>query len=256
MLARLTRVPLESLLNVRNLLSLAFLVVITVAYIGIVTPLATVPSPGGYRLPFTVEAVIYAVIFVLYFAHFGYRMFRPVKPVEEAEKPPKWHLVGRVTLMPLFFVVVGGLYLTGAMIYSPHLFEAARVAFGVPVVPFAINLHVLFAILLVVTGLALLAFEVGSAVVRKRGWAWLLKGRYPGIKALYWVLAMAVVVQVVTGLLLLGALTPWGPEGSLPFLSLSVEQLVRSIHGPLGALIFGVFVGHVYLRLRPEYKLR
>lgn len=256
MLAKVTRVPLQALLDVRMLISLVFLVAVTVFYLAVVAPLATVASPGGYRLPFTVEAIIYAVFFGLFFVHFSYRLLRPASVPEEAEGAPRWHLAGALTLRPLFFLVVGGAYLTGAMIYSPHLFEVVSGVFATPVVPFAISLHAIFGFLIMITGVALVIFETASAFLRNRVRDWLFKGRYLGIKALYWVLAIVVVIQAITGILLLGAFSPWGPFGSVPFMSLSVEQLVRSLHGPLGAVVFAVFVGHIYLRLRPEYRIR
>jgi cytochrome b subunit of formate dehydrogenase len=255
--ARIPRVALESLLNQRSLVSLGFLVLIAVFYLAIVAPFATIPVLGAYRVPFTVEAGIYAIAFAALFAHFAYRLVRPFQARGMAEAVPRWLLYGNVTVRPLFFVVVGGSYVTGAMVASPHMFEFVPSMVGVPTVPFAINVHTIFSFLLIVTGILLVVFEVTTVVLGKRKIRdWLVRARYPEIKALYWVFAVAIIVEGITGILLLGALSPWGPFGVFPFLSLSAEQLVRTIHGPLGAVVLSVYAGHVYLRLRPEYKLR
>jgi cytochrome b subunit of formate dehydrogenase len=257
MLARIPRVTVESLLNRRNIVALGFLVLITLFYLAIIAPSATIPVLGAYRVPFTVEAGIYAIAFAALFAHFSYRLVKPFQSKAAVEAAPHWLLYGNVTVRPLFFVVVGGSYVTGAMVASPHMFEFVPSMVGIPTVPFAISLHTVFSFLLVVTGILLIVFEVTSVILGKRKVRdWLLRARYPEIKALYWVFAVAIVVEGITGILLLGTMSPWGPFGLFPFLSLSAEQLLRTIHGPLGAVVVAAYVGHVYLRLRPEYRLR
>jgi cytochrome b subunit of formate dehydrogenase len=257
MLARIPRVTVESLLNRRNIVALGFLILITLFYLAIIAPSATIPVLGAYRVPFTMEAGIYAIAFAALFVHFSYRLVKPFESKAVSEAAPHWLLYGNVTVRPLFFVVVGGSYVTGAMVASPHMFEFVPSMVGIPTVPFAISLHTVFSFLLVVTGILLIVFEVTSVILGKRKVRdWLLRARYPEIKALYWVFAVAIVVEGITGILLLGTMSPWGPFGLFPFLSLSAEQLLRTIHGPLGAVVVAAYVGHVYLRLRPEYKLR
>ncbi len=243
-------------LTTRTVLSGAFIAGVGALYYGIVAPIANTPIPSDYRFPFSYEANIYLAFVAIYGLHFVFRLARP-KATPEAPPGSKGGtaLLG-AALRALFLLVVGGSYLTGAMVATPALFSFAPNITGNSVVIFAQSLHDLFATLIIALGTLIVINEVVRVVRKKQTMReWLVSARYPEIKLLYWGIAILVVVQGAIGLFLLGSISPVGPFGIVANNVYGFETLLRHIHGPMGAVIISVFYGHVYLRLRPEYSL-
>jgi len=247
----------------RTALAGLFLVALTTLYFVLVLPVANAEiPPSNYRWPFQFISLVYAVDIGVLSIEFFYRLWKPAKPALPRESPiGRWDVLGMV-LRFAFMLVLGGQYLTGAMISTPTVFESAFSIFpsslvGTSVPIFAEFLHSLFAALIIIVGLAIFVFEVVKIALHKQTLSdWLFKARYPEIKALYWLVTLAVIVQGILGLFLLGTISPVGPFALVGLNSYGFETLVRHIHGPLGAVIFALFSNHIYYRLRPEYRVR
>ncbi len=246
-------------MTTRVVFSGLFIVGVGALYYGVISPIANVPIPADYRFPFSFEANIYLLFVVAYGVHFVYRLLRP-SPAAMGEmgqgRKSASAVIGMI-LRAAFLLSVGGSYLTGAMIATPGIFNVAPSITGLSVVFFANYLHGFFAISLIVLGILILINEVirvgrGEQTARE----WLFSARYPEIKLLYWIIAILVIAQGTLGLFLLGTISPVGPFSLIGSNVYGFEDLIRHIHGPMGAVIISVFYGHVYLRIRPEYSIR
>ena len=247
----------------RTVVAGLFLVALTVLYFVLVLPVANAEiPPSNYRWPFQFITIFYAIDIAILSIEFFYRLYRPAAPTPPRENPISKSDVLGMVLRFGFMLVLGGQYLTGAMISTPSVFTGAfnalppsLVGYNVPI--FADFLHSLFASLIVAFGLAIVVFEIVKIALHRSTWRnWLVTARYKEIKALYWIIAIAVIVQGTLGLFLLGTFTPIGPFGLIGLNSYGFETLIRHIHGPLGAVIFALFSNHIYYRIRPEYRIR
>ena len=246
----------------RTILSGLILVGLGVLYFVLVLPVANAAIiPSNYRWPFQFITIFYAIDLSVLGIEFIYRLGRPARPPPLRENPITKSDVLGMLLRGGFMLILGGQYLTGAMISSPQVFAPALSAFpvtliGISPVIFADSLHTLFAGLIIAFGLAIIVFEVTKIALHKSTWSnWLIKARYPQIKALYWLLAIVVIVQGTLGLFLLGTITSIGPFGLVGLNGYGFETWVRHIHGPLGAVTFALFTNHVYYRVRPEFSV-
>ncbi|MDG7007050.1 MAG: hypothetical protein JRN06_02260 [Nitrososphaerota archaeon] len=231
-----------------------FIVALGVFYEGIVLP-ATSFETNVYRYPFSFEANIYLVAVILMAIHFVVRLFIPRQSLGEPVTVTRTIGV-EMALKVAFLLEVGGSYLTGTMIATPEIFQPFKFLVG-GIVPFALNIHSLFATLLIATGVGIVVLEVARIAVKKLTWKqWLLSARYVEGKALYWVLAVVVIFQGTLGLLLLGSISPIGPFGLFGGYSYNFESLLTHLHGPTAAVLISLFFGMVYLRIRPDYSVR
>ncbi len=248
---------------IRTAVAGLFLVALATLYFVLVLPVANseIP-PSNYRWPFQFITLVYAVDIGVLSIEFFYRLWKPAKPTPSRESPiGRWDVLG-MALRFAFMLILGGQYLTGAMISTPSVFQPPFNAFpsslvGLSVPIFAEDLHSLFAFLIVIVGVAIFVLEVVKVALHKQTLnEWLFKARYPQIKALYWLITLVVIVQGALGLFLLGTISPIGPFAIVGLNSYGFETLVRHIHGPLGAVVFALFSNHIYYRLRPEYRVR
>jgi hypothetical protein len=244
----------------RTVISGIWLGALAVLYFVLVYPvaIAEVP-PSDYRFTFFIIAAIYAVDLGILSIEWLYKVVRPPRAIPPATPMGKLGALG-MGLRTAFVVSVGGSYVTGAAVATPTVFSSLQFLAGGGTVPILADyLHSIFASLLVAFGLVIVAFElVKIAAHRSTFRDWLVKARYPEVKLFYWMFAIAVIVQGVVGVFLLGTISPIGPF-PFPFvgnLAYSLETLLRHIHGPLGAVTFALFTNLIYFRLRPEFSIR
>jgi hypothetical protein len=230
-------------------------------YFVIIYPVAIAEVPyAGYRFTFNVIDAIYAINLAILATEWLYKLARPPMSSIGTEPISRSNALGMV-LRFAFMLCIGGSYVTGAAIASPQVFNPlipSLASLGaVNDVWFGAYLHSIFATLLIVFGAAILIFEVAKIATKKSSFRnWFVKARYPEIKLFWWLLAVAVIVQGVLGLFLLGTVSPLGPWGLIGLNSYSFENLVRLIHGPMGAVTFALFTNQIYFRLRPEFHIR
>ncbi len=231
-----------------------FILALGVFYEGVVLP-ATSFETAVYRYPFSFEADIYLIAVILMAMHYVARFFVPKRASAEPVKMTR--ILGlEMALKVAFLLSVGGSYLTGTMIASPEIFTPMTFLTGATI-PFALNLHSLFATLLIGTGIAIVVLEVARIVTKRLTLKqWLFSARFLEAKVLYWILAAVVIFQGILGLYLLGSISPIGPFGLIGLNSYAFESLVRSLHGPTAAVLISLFYGMVYLRLRPDYSIK
>ncbi len=231
-----------------------FIIALGFFYEELVLP-ATSFETAVYRYPFSFEADIYLIAVILMAVHFIVRLFVPRHASVEPTTVTK--TIGlEMALKVAFLLEVGGSYLTGTMVASPEIFSSLSSITG-STLPFALNLHALFATLLISTGVAIVVLEVARIATKRLTLRqWLVSARYIEAKALYWVLAVVVIFQGILGLYLLGTISPIGPFGLIGLNSYGFESFVRSFHGPTAAVLISLFYGMVYLRLRPDYSIR
>ena len=246
---------------IRTIVSGLWLAALAGMYFVLVYPvaIAEVP-PADYRFTFFWIALIYAADLGILSIDWLYKTIRPPKPAASAGPMTRLNFLGMV-LRIAFVVSVGGSYITGAAVATPTVF-APFIGFligGGTAVTLANFLHSLFALLDSTFGILIVAYELAKIGVHKSTFKdWLFKARYPELKVFYWLFALAVIVQGVVGVEMLGTISPWGPS---PFplvnnLAYGFETLLRHIHGPLGAGVFALFTNLIYLRLRPEFHVR
>ena len=238
----------------RLTISALFIVALGFFYEELVLP-ATSFETAVYRYPFSFEASIYLVAVILMALHFIVRLFVPRHSSVEPVKVTR--TIGLEMILKVAFLLeVGGSYLTGTMVASPEIFSSLSFITG-GTLPFALNLHALFATLLISTGIAIVVLEVARIATKRLTLKqWLVSARYVEAKALYWVLAIVVIFQGILGLYLLGTISPIGPFSLIGLNSYAFEALVRSLHGPTAAVLISLFYGMVYLRIRPDYSIR
>ncbi|MDG7000762.1 MAG: cytochrome b/b6 domain-containing protein [Nitrososphaerota archaeon] len=248
----------KTMFRARTAISGVFLLVLGIFYVGFIDPLASGAAVvGNYRYPFSFEANIYTVFFVLYAIHFFYRLARPAKATYGQPTQIGADRILGMALRTAFLVAVGGSYLTGTMVSTPAIYAFATSLAGGDIVGFAQNLHLTFALALVVLGVALVAYEIVRIARHKQTTRELFFGaRYPWIKVLYWAIFIGVIIQGTLGILLAGTVSPIGPFAIIGPNAYGVESLVRHIHGPFAAVLISIFYGHLYMRIRPEFHLR
>jgi hypothetical protein len=246
----------------RTVISGLFLLALAVLYIGIILPLANEVPPQNYRFPFSFETSIYVAVLAILGIHFFYRLARPAG-VPAREKPVGPSEVLGMVFRSAFMIILGGSYITGAAVATPPLFAALSSApvlgpiVGQNVTAYANYLHTTFAGLIVAFGLAIVVLELLRVFTHKESISgWLGFGRYFETKLVYWVVAIAVIIQGVLGLYLAGTFSSIGPYGLIGLNQYGFETLVRHIHGPMGAFVFSLFFASVYLRIRPEFHIR
>jgi hypothetical protein len=245
----------------RTIVAGLILVGLAVLYFLLVLPVANAEvPPSNYRFPFSFITLIYAADLTILGVQFFYRIWRPAKTPPREKPVSKLDVLGMV-IVSAFMLTVGGSYVSGAAVATPAVFAPILNILpflGSDILSAANYFHSLFALLIIIFGVAIVVFEITKIAVHKSTWKdWLVKARYPEIKVFYWVFGIAVITQGVLGLFLLGTISPSGPW---PFIvgnnSYAFETLIRHIHGPLGALVFALFTNHVYLRVRPEFSIR
>jgi len=245
----------------RTVISGLWLAALAGMYFVLVYPvaIAEVP-PSDYRFTFFYIALIYAADLGILSVDWLYKTIRPPKPAAPAGPMTRLNILGMI-LRIAFVVCVGGSYVTGAAVATPTVF-APFVGFlvgGGTVITLANYLHSLFAFLDIAFGVTIIVYELAKIGVHKSTFKnWLWNARYPELKLFYWLFAIAVIIQGVVGVEMLGTISPWGPT---PFplvnsLAYGFETLLRHIHGPLGAGVFALFTNLIYLRLRPEFHIR
>jgi hypothetical protein len=247
----------------RTILAGLILVGLALLYFVLVLPVANAAIiPSNYRWPFQFITIFYAIDLSVLGIEYIYRLGVRAKPPPPRESPVGKSDVLGMVLRSGFMLILGGQYLTGAMISSPQVFQSAFNLFpsslvGVSVTIFADSLHTLFAGLIIAFGLAIIVFEITKIALHKSTWSnWLVKARYPQIKALYWLIAIVVIIQGTLGLFLAGTISSIGPFGLVGLNGYGFETWVRHIHGPLGAVTFALFTNHVYYRVRPEFRIK
>jgi hypothetical protein len=157
-----------------------------------------------------------------------------------------------VILLGLF-----GTYALGAAIATPELFDPilgdAR---------YRIWLHQFFGLVLIVGLVGGLAYYCTTSILQQRRVAALFswipsflnlgKGhRFIGV--LNWLLFLAVLSNLTTGLVILGAF-PLTDLRVIPLLPYGVENTVRIMHDIGTSLMVGSLIGHGYFRLLPENR--
>jgi hypothetical protein len=246
--------------TVRTIVSGLWLAALAGLYFVLVYPvaIAEVP-PSDYRFTFFWIALIYAADLGILSLEWVYKTVKPPRPTASAGPMTRLNLVGMV-LRIAFVVSVGGSYVTGAAVATPTVFAPLQfLAGGGTVVILADFLHSFFSLLIITFGSLILVYELAKIGTHKSTFrSWLVSARYPEVKLFYWVFALTVIAQGVVGVFMLGTISPYGPN-PFPFvgnLAYGFEDLMRHIHGPLGAGVFALFTNLIYLRLRPEYHLR
>lgn len=246
----------------RTVISGLFILALAILYIGVILPLANELPPANYRFPFSFETSIYVSVLAILGIHFFYRLARPAE-IPEREKPVGLTDVLGMIFRAAFMLTLGGSYLTGAAVATPPLFASLSSApvlgaiIGQNVTLMANYLHTVFAGLIVAFGLAIVVLEILRVLTNKQSVSqWLGLGRYKEIKVLYWIIAIAVIIQGTLGLFLAGTFSSLGPYGLLGLNQYGFESLVRHIHGPLGAGVISLFFAAVYFRIRPEFHIR
>jgi hypothetical protein len=247
----------------RTIVAGLWLVALAGLYFVLVLPIANAePTPSNFRFPFSFITLIYAVDLAILGIDYVYKLARrPSIP------PPQGH-IGKLNIIGMalrfgFMTVVGGSYVTGAAVATPTVFQPVLTIFpflGSNVVYVANYLHSLFALLIIILGVGIVAYELAKIGAHRGSFkTWLAKARYPEIKLFYWLFGIAVIVQGFLGLYLSASISPFGPYslfGLFGSQSYSWEYLIRHIHGPLGALVFALFTNHIYFRIRPEFHIR
>lgn len=246
----------------RTFIAGIFLVAIAVLYIGFILPIANTPAPQNYRFPFSFETSIYVAVLAILGIHFFFRLAKPAS-VPTRQNPVGLSEVLGMVLRAAFMITIGGSYLTGAMTATPTLFVSLSstpvlgAIVGQNIVMFADNLHTTFAGLIVAFGLAIVVLEILRVVLHRQSVGnWLGIGRYPEAKILYWIVAIAVIIQGILGMYLAGTFSSIGPYGLIGLNQYGFESFVRHIHGPMGAFVFSLFFASVYMRIRPEFHIR
>ena len=242
----------------RTIVSGLWLAALAGLYFVLVYPvaIAEVP-PSGYRVSFFFIAAIYAIDLGVLSVEWLYKVVRPPRAAAATGPLGRLGVLG-MGLRVAFVIMVGGSYVTGAAVATPTVFSSLQfLAGGGTIVILANYLHSIFATLLIGFGVVVVVFELAKVAVRKQSLKdWLFKARYPEIKLFYWFFALTLIAQGVIGVLILGTVSPVGPFGWLGNMPYSLETLLREIHGPLGAVVFVLFTNLIYLRLRPEFRIR
>ena len=248
----------KTMFRTRTVISGVFLLVLGIFYVGFIDPLASGAAVvGNYRFPFSFEANIYTVFFAAYAVHFFYRLARPAKLTYGEPRHIDADRVLGMVLRAAFLVTIGGSYLTGTMISTPLIYNFLPSVTGTDIVGFAQNLHLTFALSLIVLGLALVVYEIVRVARHKQTVRELFVGyRYPWAKVLYWCIFIGVIIQGTLGILLAGTVSPVGPFAIIGANNYAVESLVRHIHGPFAAVLISMFYGALYFRIRPEFHIR
>ena len=231
---------------------------LAVLYFPLVYPIAIAEvPPADYRWSFFIIAVIYAIDLGILSLEWLYKLIRPPRAIPSGGPVGRLGSLGMGLRMALV-LMVGGSYVTGAAIATPTVFSSLQfLVGGGTVVILADYLHSLFATLIIAFGAAVVIYEAAKIAAHKQTWEdWLVKARYPEVKLFYWAFGISLIAQGIIGLYLLGSISPIGPFSLLPNNSYDFENLLRLIHGPLGAVVFVLFTNLIYLRLRPEFRVR
>lgn len=156
-----------------------------------------------------------------------------------------------------FLVGLAGAYAVGASIATPALFDAA---FGPARETAFVRVwnHTYFGfVLLASLAAGVIYFTVASA--REWGLAgafqWVgdllsLRSGHRFVGILNWILALALLSNIATGLMILGSI-PLLAFARFPLHAYGFENTARLIHDTGTAFIVGSFSGHIYLRLIP-----
>ena len=225
-----------------------------------------IPRPILYRLPFAqLESIYYVGLFVLavhyavYWAHFLRIRRAPVAP--DSAAPPLRFSVAKFLLTWLFLLGLFGTYALGAAIATPALFDPflgdSRLTPG-----FRIWLHQFFGLLLIVGLAGGLVYYCTISILRQRRvgalFDWIptflnLRKGHRFIGVLNWLLFLALLSNLTTGLLILGAF-PLTEVRFVPHLPYGIENIVRIMHDIGTSLMVGALIGHGYFRLLPENR--
>ena len=247
-------------------LSGAFLIALAVALVLVTWAVGTENYPYihqriVYRFPFSTLDRIYLVTlgilaahYVAYVAHYvmvGSREGAVAAVPDLIFSPTKFVITW------FFLVGLAGTYALGASIATPALFDGA---FGPARETAFLRIwnHTYFGFVLLLSLLAG-AIYLTLTGIRDRGLAGAFHragGRLslrPGqrfIGALNWILLVALLSNIATGVVILGA-TPLVAFGHLPWNAYPFENVARLAHDIGTAFIIGSISGHIYFRLIP-----
>lgn len=248
-----------------------YLVILTAAFLAVGLAVGTeqypfIPRPILYRLPYAqLESIYYVGLFVLavhyavYWAHF-LRIKRAPFAADRAA-PQLRFSVAKFLLTWLFLLGLFGTYALGAAIATPALFDPilgdARLTAA-----FRIWLHQFFGLLLIAGLVGGLVYYCTISILQQRKlgaiFDWIpaflnLREGHRFIGVLNWLLFLALLSNLTTGLLILGAF-PLTELRFVPFLPYGMENTVRIMHDIGTSLMIGAFIGHGYFRLLPENR--
>jgi hypothetical protein len=267
MTATEARVTSDTMVQPRGypVLSGAFLVMLALALVLVSWAVGTETYPYihqrvSYRFPlatldrvYLVALAILALHYVAYVAH-----YLMVGSRAQAAPPPALVFSPTKFVITWFFLIgLAGAYAVGASIATPALFDGA---FGPARETAFVRVwnHTYFGFVLLASLIAG-AIALTAASVRERGWSgalhWLtarlsLKSGHRFLGVLNWILLLALLSNIATGLVILGS-PPLVPLLRLPWHAYGFENMARLAHDIGTAFIVGSFSGQIYLRLIP-----
>ncbi len=202
---------------------------------------------------YLVSLGILALHYVAYVAH-----YLMVGSRASPATPPALRFSATKFVITWFFLIgLAGVYVVGASIATPGLFDGA---FGPARETASVRIwnHTYFGFVLLASLLAgAVYFTVTSLRERGLGGAfhWLgarlsLRSGHRFVGALNLILLLALLSNIATGLVILGS-TPLLAFPRLPWNAYGFENVARLAHDIGTAFIVGAFSGHIYLRLIP-----
>jgi hypothetical protein len=217
--------------------------------------------PVVYRFPFATLDRIYLVALVLLSLHYGTYVIHYFligsRQSASAPVPPLIFRPTKFVITWFFLVGLAGTYALGASIATPALFDAAIGPARDTAVVRVWN-HTYFGFVLLASILAGVLY-LTAASVREHGvasafhWIGTRMSLRPGhrfLGILNWILVLALLCNIATGLAILGA-TPLIPVARLPLHAYGFENVARLVHDTGTAFIVGSFSGQIYLHLIP-----
>lgn len=244
-----------------------YLATLTTAFVAVGLAVGTeyyafIPRPILYRLPFAqLESIYYVGLFILavhyavYWAHF--LKIRTAPFAADRVAPQLRFSVAKFLVTWVFLLGLFGTYALGAAIATPELFD--------PILGDAqlrIWLHQFFGLVLIVGLVGGLVYYCTISILQQRRFgalfSWIpaflnLRKGHRFIGVLNWLLFLALLSNLTTGLIILGAF-PLTDLRVIPFLPYSVENTVRIMHDIGTSLMVGALIGHGYFRLLPENR--
>jgi hypothetical protein len=247
-------------------LSGAFLVLLALALVLVTWAVGTenypyIHRPIVYRFPFAALDRIYLVALGILAAHYVVYVVHYVmvgsRTEATATEPDLVFSPTKFVITWFFLIGLTGTYALGASIATPALFDGA---FGPARETAFLRIwnHTYFGFVLLASLLAG-AVYLTAAGIRERGLSgafhWVvvrlsLRSGHRFVGVLNWILLLALLSNITTGLIILGA-TPLIAFARLPWNVYAFENVARLAHDVGTAFIVGSFSGHIYLRLIP-----
>ena len=214
-----------------------------------------------YRFPLATLDRIYLVglgVFALhYVAYVAHYLMVGSRQTDAGQPPALEFRLPKFVIAWFFLVGLIGTYVVGASIATPRLFDAV---FGPARETASLRIwnHTWFGFVLLVSLVAGVVYCTWTST-RERGLRgalhWLssrlsLRSGHRFLGALYWILTIAILSNIATGLMILGSV-PMVSFARLPFQAYGHENIARLVHDVGTAFVVGALSGHIYFRLIP-----